>query len=54
MVKLKAQEQIANLTMDGARLNAMKVAEEAKPKEVNVTPQQTRQSAQTDPYGRSS
>jgi hypothetical protein len=49
--QIVAQEQIANLTMDGARLNAMKVAEQSKPepKEVNVTPQQTRQPAQTDP-----
>ena len=47
--QVKAQEQIANLTMDGARLNAMKAAEESKPKEVKVTPQQTRQPAQTDP-----
>ena len=47
--QIAAQEQIANLTMDAARLNAMKVAEESKPKEVNVTPQQTTQSAQTDP-----
>ena len=47
--QVKAQEQIATLTMDAARLSAMKVAEEAKPKEVNVTPQQTKQSAQTDP-----
>ena len=47
--QIAAQEQIANLTMDAARLNAMKVAEESKPKEVNVTPQQTRASAQTDP-----
>jgi hypothetical protein len=47
--QIAAQEQIANLTMDAARLNAMKVAEESKPKEVNVTPQQTKQSAQTDP-----
>ena len=47
--QIKAQEQIANLTMDAARLNAMKVAAESKPKEVNVTPQQTKQSAQTDP-----
>ena len=49
--QVAAQEQIANLTMDGARLNAMKAAEQAKPepKEVNVTPQQTRQQAQTDP-----
>ena len=46
-----AQEQIANLTMDNARLNAMKAAEAAKPepKAVNVTPQQTRQPAQSDP-----
>ena len=47
--QVKAQEQIANLSMDAARLSAMKVAEEAKPKEVNVTPQQTKASAQTDP-----
>jgi hypothetical protein len=47
--QIAAQEQIANLTMDAARLNAMKVAAESKPKEVNVTPQQTKQSAQTDP-----
>ena len=47
--QVAAQEQIANLTMDAARLNAMKVAAESKPKEVNVTPQQTKQSAQTDP-----
>jgi len=46
--QVAAQEQIANLTMDGARLNAMKVAAESKPKQVNVTPQQTR-SPQTDP-----
>ena len=45
--QIAAQEQIANLTMDGARLSAMKAAEQAKPepKEVNVTPQQTRQPA---------
>ena len=47
--QIAAQEQIANLTMDAARLKAMKVAAESKPKEVNVTPQQTKQSAQTDP-----
>ena len=47
--QIAAQEQIANLTMDAARLSAMKAAEEAKPKEVNVTPQQTRQPAQSDP-----
>ena len=47
--QIAAQEQIANLTMDAARLSAMKAAEEAKPKEVNVTPQQTRQPNQSDP-----
>ena len=49
--QIAAQEQIANLTMDGARLNAMKAAESVKtePKEVNVTPQQTRAPAQSDP-----
>ena len=49
--QIAAQEQIANLTMDGARLNAMKAAEASKPepKEVNVTPQQTRAPVQTDP-----
>jgi hypothetical protein len=49
--QIAAQEQIANLTMDGARLNAMKAAEASKPepKEVNVTPQQTKAPAQTDP-----
>ena len=49
--QIAAQEQIANLTMDGARLNAMKAAEavKAENKEVNVTPQQTKQPAQTDP-----
>ena len=46
--QIAAQEQIANLTMDGARLRAMKVAAESKPKEVNVNPQQTR-TQQTDP-----
>ena len=49
--QIAAQEQISNLTMDAARLNAMKAAEAAKPeeKQVNVTPQQTRKPAQTDP-----
>ena len=49
--QIAAQEQIANLTMDGARLNAMKAAEAVKSqqKEVNVTPQQTRAPAQSDP-----
>jgi hypothetical protein len=50
--QIAAQEQIANLTMDGARLNAMKVAEESKPepvKDVNITPQRVAQPAATDP-----
>jgi hypothetical protein len=49
--QIAAQEQISNLTMDAARLNAMKAAEAAKPeeKQVNVPPQQTRKPAQTDP-----
>ena len=49
--QIAAQEQIANLTMDGARLNAMKIAEENKPqptKDVNITPQRTQQPI-TDP-----
>ena len=44
-----AQEQIANLTVDAARLNAMKVAEVEKPKEVNVTPQRQQTTPQSDP-----
>ena len=50
--QIAAQEQIANLTMDGARLNAMKVAEESKPepvKNVNIAPQRPTQAAATDP-----
>ena len=50
--QIAAQEQIANLTMDGARLNAMKVAEESKPepvKDVNIAPQRPAQAAPTDP-----
>ena len=39
--------------MDAARLNAMKVAAESKPKEVNVTPQQTKPTNSIRPYGRS-
>ena len=53
--QIAAQEQIANLTMDGARLNAMKVAEETQPepvKDVNITPQRTQQPA-TDPKQKS-
>jgi len=50
--QIAAQEQIAHLTMDGARLNAMKVAEESKPepvKNVNIAPQRPTQTAPTDP-----
>ena len=50
--QIAAQEQIANLTMDGARLNAMKVAEASKPepvKDVNIAPQRPTQAAATDP-----
>ena len=48
--QIAAQEQIANLTMDSARLNALKVANETKPKkEVNITPQQTRPNVASDP-----
>ena len=49
--QVTAQEQIANLTMDGARLNALKIANDAKPKEkdVKITPQQTRPNITPDP-----
>ena len=50
--QIAAQEQIANLTMDGARLNAMKAAEESKPepvKDVNIAPQRPTQAAPSDP-----
>ena len=47
--QVSAQEQIANLTVDAARLNAMKVAEVEKPKEVNVTPQRREPTPQSDP-----
>ena len=47
--QVAAQEQIANLTVDAARLNAMKVAEVEKPKEVNVTPQRKQAVSQSDP-----
>ena len=49
--QVAAQEQIANLTMDAARLNALKVEGETKPKEekeVNINPQRVQQPA-TDP-----
>ncbi len=50
--QIAAQEQIANLTMDAARLNSIKIAEQEKPvapREVNITPQRTQQAAVTDP-----
>jgi len=49
--QVTAQEQIATLTMDAARLNALKIAETSKPKEkdVKITPQQTRQQVTPDP-----
>ena len=37
--QVAAQEQIANLTMDAARLSSMKNKEEAPKKEVNINPQ---------------
>jgi hypothetical protein len=49
--QIAAQEQIANLTMDGARLNAMKAAEESKPepvKDINITPQRRAEPIPTD------
>ena len=49
--QVKAQEQIATLTADAARLSSLKAIKEEEPKqekEVNVTPQRT-QSVQTDP-----
>merc|ERR1711981_1452612 len=43
--QVAAQKQLAALTMDEARLNSIKVANENKPKErerdVNITPQRT-------------
>jgi type II secretory pathway pseudopilin PulG len=49
--QVAAQEQIANLTMDAARLSSMKNREEPKKeKEVNITPQRSNtQQAVTDP-----
>ena len=51
--QVSAQKQIAALTMDEARLNSIKVANENKPKErerdVNITPQRTAPTARTDP-----
>jgi len=49
--QVTAQEQIATLTMDAARLNALKIAETSKPKEkdVKITPQQYRPPVTPDP-----
>ena len=51
--QVSAQKQIAALTMDEARLNSIKVANENKPKarerDVNITPQRTAPTARTDP-----
>ena len=51
--QVAAQKQLAALTMDEARLNSIKVANENKPKaserEVNITPQRTHRTARTDP-----
>ena len=49
--QVTAQEQIATLTMDSARLNALKVAESSRPKEkdVRITPQQYRPQVAPDP-----
>jgi len=51
--QVAAQKQLATLTMDEARLNSIKVANENRPKarerEVNITPQRTAPTARTDP-----
>jgi len=49
--QVAAQEQIANLTVDAARLNAMKVQEVERPveKSVNIAPQQRQTTPQSDP-----
>jgi hypothetical protein len=51
--QVSAQEQIANLTVDAARLNAMKAVEAERPsqnvKDVNIAPQQRQTTPQTDP-----
>jgi len=48
--QISAQEQLANLTVEAARLNSMKVEElaPAKEKEVNITPQRQQTSVPTD------
>ena len=48
--QVAAQEQIANLTVDAARLNSMKVAEKEPKKEVTINPQRVNNKiAPTDP-----
>ena len=51
--QISAQQQLASLTMDEARVNSLKVANEQKPKakerEVNITPQQRAPQQQSDP-----
>ena len=49
--QVKAQEQIATLTADAARLASLKTLKDEQPKskEVNVTPQRTGRAAQIDP-----
>ena len=51
--QIAAQQQLAALTMDEARVNSLKVANENKPKaqerEVNITPQQRAPQQQSDP-----
>jgi hypothetical protein len=49
--QVAAQEQIAQLTMDAARITAFKTEQQAVPvqKQVNITPQQVNQQPQTDP-----
>jgi len=52
--QISAQQQLASLTMDEARVNSLKAANEQKPKaqqrEVNITPQQQRApQQQSDP-----
>ena len=50
--QIAAQEQLANLTVENARLNAMKIVDEeegAREKEVRVTPQQQQPHQPADP-----
>ncbi len=51
--QIAAQQQLASLTMDEARVNSLKVANEQRPKaqqrEVNINPQQRAPQQQSDP-----